>query len=85
VLYVEELAGPDTVNTMPEQTMDAFRDHGVVEDRLSGTAEEAREQLNRLAEDGVDLDQVTKELETEGVDAFIGSFQAAVEALRARV
>jgi transaldolase len=85
VLYVEELAGPNTVNTMPEKTLEAFRDHGVVEDRLTGKAAEAREQLRRLAEDGVDLDQVTKELETEGVEAFISSFNSAVEALRARL
>ncbi len=78
VLYVEELAGPDTVNTMPEATLEAARDHATVEDRLSGTAEEARAQLDRLAEDGVDFDQVTKELETEGVEAFVASFNAAV-------
>ncbi len=78
VLYVEELAGPETVNTMPEATLDAFRDHGVVEDRLSGTGGEAKQQLQRLAEQGVDLDQVTKELEVEGVDKFVASFDAAV-------
>jgi transaldolase len=78
VLYVEELAGPDTVNTMPEATLDAARDHAVVEDRLSGTAEEAAFQLTRLADQGVDLDQITKELETEGIDKFVTSFEAAV-------
>ncbi|MEX0658970.1 MAG: transaldolase [Egibacteraceae bacterium] len=77
-LYVAELAGPDTVNTMPEQTLDAFRDHGTVEDRLSGTGGEARQQLQRLAEQGLDLDQVTKELEAEGVEKFVASFDAAV-------
>jgi transaldolase len=78
VLYVEELAGPDTVNTMPEVTLDATRDHATVEDRLSGTAEEAAFQLERLAEDGVDLAQITKELETEGIEKFVASFDAAV-------
>ncbi len=78
VIYVEELAGPDTVNTMPEATLDAFRDHGVVEDRLSGTGGEAKHQLQRLAEEGVDLAQITKELETDGVDKFIEAFEAAV-------
>jgi transaldolase len=78
VLYVEELAGPDTVNTIPETTLDAVRDHAVVEDRISGTAEEARFQLERLAEEGIDLDQITKELEAEGVEKFIASFDAAV-------
>ncbi|MGH3664799.1 MAG: transaldolase family protein, partial [Egibacteraceae bacterium] len=77
VLYVEELAGPDTVNTMPESTLDAVRDHGVVEDRISGAGAEARQQLQRLAEEGIDLDQVTKELEIEGVEKFVQSFEAA--------
>ena len=78
VIYVEELAGPDTVNTMPEATLDAFRDHGVAEDRLSGAGGEAKHQLQRLAEQGVDLNQITKELETEGVDKFVEAFEAAV-------
>jgi transaldolase len=79
VLYVEELAGPNTVNTMPESTLAAFRDHGVVEDRISGAGPEARSQLQRLHEQGLDLDQITKELEAEGVDKFVASFEAAVE------
>lgn len=78
VLYVEELAGPDTVNTMPESTLEATRDHAEVEDRISGTGDEARQQLQRLAEEGVDLEQITKELETEGVEKFVASFDAAV-------
>jgi transaldolase len=84
-LYVEELAGPDTVNTMPEATLEAFRDHGAVEDRLTGTGGEAHRQLQRLAEDGADLDQVTKELEAEGVELFVASFEAAVETVAARI
>jgi transaldolase len=78
VLYVEELVGPDTVNTMPEVTLDAFRDHGVAEDRISGAGGEAKQQLHRLAEQGVDMGQVTKELETEGVEKFVEAFDAAV-------
>ncbi len=78
VLYVEELAGPDTVNTMPEKTLDAARDHAVIEDRLSGSGGEAKQQLQRLAEQGVDLNQITKELETEGVEKFVEAFEAAV-------
>ncbi len=78
-LYVQELAGPQTVNTMPESALDAFRDHGEVADRLTGTATEARQQLERMAEQGVDLDVITKELESEGVDKFVESFEAAVE------
>ena len=79
VLYVEELAGPDTVNTMPEATLEAFRDHGTAGDRLTGRSTAARDALAQLAADGVDLDQVTKELETEGVEAFVTSFDSAVD------
>lgn len=82
-LYVAELAGPQTVNTMPEGTLDAFRDHGEVADRLSGQGQEARGQIQRLSESGVDLDQITKELEAEGVEKFVTSFNAAVEAMSA--
>jgi transaldolase len=85
VLYVEELAGPDTVNTMPSSTLDAFRDHGVAEDRITGAAGEARAQLQRLAEEGVNLDQITKELEAEGVEKFVASFEAAVDTLAGRL
>lgn len=84
-MYVEELAGPHTVNTMPETTLEAVREHATVADRLSGRAAEAREQLDALAAEGVDLDQVTKELEAEGVDKFVASFEAAVQALGARL
>ncbi|HWB70782.1 MAG TPA: transaldolase [Egibacteraceae bacterium] len=85
VLYVAELAGPDTVDTMPEATLDAFRDHGTVEDRLTGSGGEARRQLQRLAEQGVDLDQVTKELEAEGVEKFVASFEAAVRSVEGQL
>jgi transaldolase len=85
VLYVEELAGPDTVNTMPEATLDATRDHATVEDRLSGTAQEARDQLDHLAEEGVDLAQITKELEADGVERFVASFEAAVETVAGHI
>lgn len=84
-MYVEELAGPRTVNTMPQATLETAREHADVSDRLSGRAEEAREQLDALAGEGVDLDQVTKELEAEGVDKFIASFDAAIDALGARL
>jgi transaldolase len=83
VLYVEELAGPDSVDTMPESTLDAFRDHGRVSDRLTGSVEEAGGTLARLAEEGVDLQQVTKELEAEGVEKFVASFEEAVESVEA--
>lgn len=81
VVYVEELAGPDTVNTMPEATLDAMRDHGVVADRLNGTGEAAQATLDKLAGEGIDLGVVTKELEAEGVEKFVASFEQAVAAV----
>jgi len=84
-LYVDELAAPDTVNTMPEVTLDAVRDHGSAEDRVSGTGDEAEDELRTLAEQGVDLPQITKELEADGVEKFVTSFDAAVDALAERL
>ncbi len=78
--YVDELVGPDTVNTVPEQTLDAVRDHGAAPtDKLSGAGPQAASTLAMLADVGIDLGQVTKELETEGVEKFIASFDEAVE------
>jgi transaldolase len=84
-MYVEELAGPRTVNTMPDSTLETAREDAVIADRLTGRADEARDQLQALADEGVDLDQVTKELEAEGVDKFVASFEAAIDALAARL
>lgn len=82
-LYVDELTGPDTVNTVPESTLEAVRDHGATpDDRLTGTESQARERLQALEDAGVDLAQVTKELENEGVDKFIASFEEAVQTVR---
>jgi transaldolase len=85
VIYVEQLAGPDTVNTMPEATIEATRAGADVTDRLTGSADRAREQLDRLRQEGVDLDQITKELEAEGVEKFEKSFRAAVETVAGHV
>jgi len=74
VLYVEELIGRDTVNTMPEETIEAFQDHGVVADTLEQGLEEARAVLERLRAIGVDYDGVTETLEREGVQKFADSF-----------
>jgi transaldolase len=81
-LYVDQLVGPDTVNTVPEATLDAVRDHGAPPvDRLTGTAEASQAQLDQLADLGIDLDQVTKELEAEGVEKFVASFEEAVRTI----
>jgi len=74
VMYVEELIGSYTVNTMPEETIVAFQDHGVVEDRLEQGIDEAEQVLTDLREAGIDYDDVTETIEREGVQKFIDSF-----------
>jgi transaldolase/glucose-6-phosphate isomerase len=70
VLYVEELIGPDTVNTMPLQTMDAFRDHGKLRDSLMQDPAHARQLLGDLGRAGISLDNVTEKLTNDGVRLF---------------
>src|SRR5437764_2782801 len=79
--YVEELIGPDTVDTVPPATLAAFREHGEVRRSLDENVDLAHRQLKQLAETGVDLDQVTHELEVEGVDAFSKSFESLLATL----
>jgi transaldolase len=74
VLYVEELIGPETVNTMPEPTLHAFQDHGRVGETLTQGVDEARRLLERLAKVGVDYDDVVETLETEGIEKFTAAF-----------
>src|SRR5579862_8499841 len=69
-MYVEDLIGPDTVDTMPEETIKAYQDHGSPEARLERELEDAREVLARLERVGVDYDDVTGTLEREGVEKF---------------
>jgi transaldolase len=85
VMYVEELIGPKTVNTMPAETVVAFQDHGAVEPGsiLEGVAE-ARKLIERLAELGVDYDDVVLTLEAEGVQKFADSFQELLDGIRAK-
>src|SRR5581483_2556005 len=74
ILYVQELIGPDTVNTMPPQTIDAFRDHGVVRRTVDEDYDGALRVLDDLREAGISLREVTDELQREGVEAFSRSF-----------
>jgi transaldolase len=74
VMYVEELIGPYTVNTMPEETIQAFQDHGRVADTLAQGLDEATRLLDDLHEAGIVYDDVTDTLEKEGVQKFIDSF-----------
>jgi transaldolase len=84
VLYVEELIGPDTVNTMPRETVAAFIDHGRVERTLDRDIEGARRVFELFAEAGIDYDDVVETLEREGVDKFAKSFQALFADLEAK-
>jgi transaldolase len=84
VLYVEELIGPDTVNTMPPQTLAAFNHHGVVEVRIDKDLEAARELFTRLPALGVPVEALIDRLEPEGVAAFAKSYDALLEALETK-
>lgn len=85
VIYVEELIGPDTVNTMPPATLDAFRDHGRARMSLTEGIDEARELLDALERQGVSLEQVTDRLVEDGVALFCEAFAKLIAAIEARV
>jgi transaldolase len=80
-LYVEELIGPDTVNTMPEETIKAYQDHGSPRSRLESGLADAEKLLEDLARAGVDYDDLTETLEREGVEKFAESFHDLMQAL----
>jgi transaldolase len=84
VLYVEELIGPDTVNTVPPATLAAFNDHGTVESRIRHDVPGARAVLERLTALGVPAESLIGELEGEGVQAFAKSFDDLLRALETR-
>jgi transaldolase len=86
VMYVEELAGPDTVNTMPNSTLEAFIDHGHIrsESPIEEGLDEARELIERLREAGVDYEDVTEVLEKEGVQKFADSFDELLEVIQSK-
>ncbi len=82
VLYVEELIGPDTVNTLPPKTMDAFRDHGVAEARLTKGLDIAHRQLSSLSKLQVPLNDITSGLETAGIQSFAEAFERLLGSIR---
>jgi transaldolase len=84
VLYVDELIGPETVNTMPEETIEAFQDHGEVALTLEQGIDEAKRLFDQLAEVGVDYDDVTRVLEEEGVQKFADSFSELLDGIAAK-
>jgi transaldolase len=81
VKYVEALIGPDTVNTAPLETLDAYRDHGDPKSRLEQDITEARLVMERLQTLGINIDQVTQQLEDEGVMKFNKPFDKLLQTL----
>jgi transaldolase len=84
VMYVEELIGPKTVNTMPDETIEAFQDHGEVAPTLEQGIDEAKRVFEQVQQAGVDYDDVTDTLEREGVEKFADSFAELLEGIRAK-
>lgn len=82
VVYVEQLIGPDTVNTMPPKTIDAFRDHGIVARTVDANVDEARAELDALQRVQVDMKDVTDTLLREGIESFEKSFQALIDGIQ---
>ena len=85
VLYVEELIGPRTVNTMPLATIDAFRDHGKVADTLTGREKEAREVLDDLGLLDIGIEEVCEALVRDGVQSFTDSYQKLLGAIERKL
>jgi transaldolase len=84
-LYVDQLIGPLTVNTLPDQTMDAFADHGTVARTIDLNVEGAEAAWTQLKRLGVDMADVASQLEREGVDSFQKSFQDLIAALEQKL
>ena len=83
-LYVEELIGPETISTMPAETIRAFQDHGRVEARLESDLQEAQYLFNQLYAANVDYDNVVATLEREGIDKFVASFNELLQGIAER-
>jgi len=82
VMYAEGLIGPDTVDTMPQATLDAFREHGRPAATLDQGLDEAQDTLRRLAQAGIDLRRVTDQLQVDGVQLFVDSYRKLIQGLR---
>ena len=83
--YVEELIGPDTINTMPPQTVKAFLDHGKPELRLENGLDEARSDLAELERLGIDIDGISSEIQAAGVIAFQNSFDKLIQSIEQKM
>jgi transaldolase len=79
------LIGQHTVNTVPQKTYDAFRNHGIAESTIENDLENAKKVFPQLAEMGISIDTVTNELEEEGVKAFADSFTSLLKSIERRL
>jgi transaldolase len=84
VMYVEQLIGPETVNTMPRETIDALLDHGVVRSTLDSGVDEAHRIFERFGQAGIDYDDIVAVLEREGVEKFSSSFKELLDGVAAK-
>jgi transaldolase len=82
VMYVEQLIGPDSVNTMPPQTIEAFRDHGVVKRTVDVGVDEAQQVIQTLEREGISIDSVTDKLLVDGIASFQKSFDELIAGLQ---
>jgi transaldolase len=80
--YVEPIIGPQTINTMPMETLEAYGNHGEPASRLEENAAQAKHLLSRLTEVGIKIDDVTRQLEEEGIDKFIKPYDSLIESLK---
>jgi transaldolase len=84
VLYVDNLIGPETVNTVPPQTYEAIRDHGKAALTIEEGLDESHDVIARLGEIGIDLKAVTDKLQKDGLEAFVKSFDTLEQSIEAK-
>lgn len=85
VLYVESLIGKDTINTLPLETIDAFRDHGNAAETLTTNLDEADRILAEVKEKGIDMDEITQKLENEGIEKFNEAYEKLLKSIRDQI
>jgi len=81
VLYVESIIGNDTINTLPIETIDAFRDHGEVAETLTAHVDDAVKTMEELSNKGIDIDKITKKLEDEGIEKFNQAYDKLLKSI----
>jgi transaldolase/transaldolase/glucose-6-phosphate isomerase len=84
VKYVEALIGPNTINTLPLETIDDFRDHGKVQDHLENNLMHSKMVLQKLKQNDIDIDEVTQKLEEEGIQKFNTSYETLLKAIESK-